>query len=195
MAENDNDILPEDSFPSMSPETEALRAEVAELRDRALRALADAENTRKRAEREKTDASQYAISSFARALLPVADNFRRAIDSISAEKRAAMDEPTRAILDGVEATERELEAVLARHGVKPIEAAGAKFDPHLHQAVAEVPAQGQEPGTVVNVLQSGYTIGERLLRPAMVTVAKASSAAPSGNGQDIGPGGRVDTKV
>ena len=193
MAENDNDMLPEDSFPAMGGEVEALRAEIAELKDRALRALADAENTRKRAEREKAETSQYAIASFARALLPVADNFRRAIDSIPADKRAAMDETTRAIFEGVEATERELEAVLARNGVKMIEAAGAKFDPHLHQAVAEVPAQGQEPGTVVNVVQSGYTIGERLLRPAMVTVAKAGQGPGPSNGG--GRGGRIDTKV
>lgn len=192
MAENDNDFLPEDNFPAVAPEAEALRAEIAELKDRALRALAETENVRKRAERERTDASQYAISSFARALLPVADNFRRAIESIPPERRAAMDEGTRAILEGVEATERELEAVLARHGVKIIEAAGAKFDPHLHQAVAEVPAPNQEPGTVVNVLQSGYTIGERLLRPAMVTVAKAGTAGPNGGASS---GGRVDTKV
>ncbi len=194
MADNDNDMLPEDSFPAglTSPEVEALRNEVAELKDRALRAMAETENLRKRAERERAETAQYAIAAFARALLPVADNFRRAIESIAPEKRAAMDEGTRAILEGVEATERELEAVLAKHGVKMIEAAGAKFDPHLHHAVAEIPNSGQEPGTVVNVVQSGYTIGERLLRPAMVTVAKAGTGP---NGGAANPGGRVDTKV
>jgi molecular chaperone GrpE len=187
MAENDNqneDILPEDVFRDTAgqdtPEVTALRAEVAELRDRALRALADAENTRKRAEREKSETSQYAVAGFARSLLPVADNLRRALDALHADKRA-MDDTQKAIVEGVEATERELQAVLLRHGVKLIAAEGAKFDPHLHHAVAEVPASGKEPGTVVNVIQSGYTIGERLLRPAMVTVAKADSPAASVN--------------
>jgi molecular chaperone GrpE len=194
MAENDNDMLPEDVFPDPLPaETEALRAEVAELKDRALRALAEAENTRKRAEREKSETSQYAIASFARALLPVADNLKRALDAVPPEKRATLDDAAKAILEGVEATARDLQAVLARHGVKLIEAAGAKFDPHLHHAVAEVPAPGQEPGTVVNVVQPGYTIGERLLRPAMVTVARAGMAPMGGNGS--GPGTRVDQKV
>jgi molecular chaperone GrpE len=89
-------------------------------------------------------------------------------------------EALRAVIDGVEATERELKAVLTRHGVKAIDAMGARFDPHLHQAIAEVPANGQEPGTIVNVVQEGYTIGERLLRPAMVTVAKSDGANASG---------------
>jgi molecular chaperone GrpE len=185
MAENDNeneDLLPEDVFRDSaapgagSPEVEALKAELAALKDRALRALADAENTRKRAEREKQETSQYAVAGFARALLPVADNLRRALDALHADKRA-MDDTQKAIVEGVEATERELQAVLTRQGVKLIAAEGTKFDPHLHHAVAEVPGSGQEPGTVVNVIQSGYTIGERLLRPAMVTVAKAEPAA------------------
>jgi molecular chaperone GrpE len=190
MPDNDNandqnqDLLPEDVFrdtPAQdAPEVAALRAEVAELRDRALRALADAENTRKRAEREKIETSQYAVAGFARSLLPVADNLRRALDALHADKRA-MDDTQKAIVEGVEATERELQAVLVRHGVKLIAAEGAKFDPHLHHAVAEVPAAGKEPGTVVNVIQSGYTIGERLLRPAMVTVAKADSPAANVN--------------
>jgi molecular chaperone GrpE len=195
MADNDNEMLPEEEQREMAPdEVEALRSELAAMKDRALRALADAENTRKRAEREKAETSQYAVASFARSLLPVADNLRRALDALHAEKRTAMDDNARAILDGVEATERELQGVLARHGVKLIEAAGARFDPHLHHAVAEVPAQGQEAGTVVNVIQSGYTIGERLLRPAMVTVAKSTGPGQTaGNG--AGPGSRIDTKI
>jgi molecular chaperone GrpE len=183
--ENDNDsFLPEDAPPEAAPETEALRAEVAALKDRALRALADAENTRKRAEREKAETSQYAVAGFARSLLPVADNLRRALDALHADKRV-MDDTQKAIVEGVEATERELQAVLVRHGVKLIAAEGARFDPNLHHAVAEVPGSGQPAGTVVNVIQSGYTIGERLLRPAMVTVAKAdpSGGSVSGDGR------------
>jgi molecular chaperone GrpE len=112
----------------------------------------------------------------------VADNLRRALDALHADKRA-MDDTQKAIVEGVEATERELQAVLVRHGVKLIAAEGARFDPNLHHAVAEVPGSGKPPGTVVNVIQSGYTIGERLLRPAMVTVAKAepAPAPPAGD--------------
>lgn len=193
MPDNDNrndnqneDVLPEDVFRDTAPgadtpEIVALRSEMAALKDRALRALADAENTRKRAEKEKLETSQYAVAGLARSLLPVADNLRRALDALHADKRA-MDDTQRAIVEGVEATERELQAVLLRHGVKLIAAEGAKFDPHLHHAVAEVPAPGKEAGTVVNVVQSGYTIGERLLRPAMVTVAKAEPAPAADSG-------------
>jgi molecular chaperone GrpE len=112
-------------------------------------------------------------------MLTVADNLNRALAAFPPEARAKTDDSVRAVLDGVEATARELSAALARHGVKPIEAQGQRFDPNLHQAIAEVPAPNAQPGTVVNVVQPGYLIGDRLLRPAMVTVAKAG---PSGNG-------------
>lgn len=176
-------------------EIEALKAEIATLKDRVLRALADAENMRKRAEREKSEAGQYAIARFAREVLGVSDNFNRALAACPPEMREDADPALRAVVDGVEATERELQAVLARHGVKPIEAEGARFDPNLHQAIAEVPGGDAAPGTIVDVVQTGYMIGERLLRPAMVTVAKAvGNANGSGNDGDE-PGGRLDTKA
>ena len=150
---------------------------------------------RKRLERERDEARQYSISKFARDLLTVADNLARALSACPPEARAKADDSLKAVLDGVEATARELSAALARHGVKAIDAAGARFDPHLHQAIAEVPANGAEPGTVVNVVQSGYVIGERLLRPAMVTVAKAASSSPSPPPPSNGSGGQIDTKV
>jgi len=198
-AENDNTPLPEELAQGSDGEVEqvhraieALRAEADAQKDRALRAMAEAENVRKRLERERDDAKVYSVTRFARDLLTVADNLSRALAHLPAESRAQADDALKAVLDGVEATERELQAALARHGVKPIAAEGQRFDPHLHQAIAEVPGHGAEPGTVVNVVQSGYTIGERLLRPAMVTVAKAER----GNGSVTGePGGRVDTKV
>jgi molecular chaperone GrpE len=198
-AENDNTPLPEELAQGSDGEAEqvhrlieALRADAEAQKDRALRAMAEAENVRKRLERERDDARIYSVTRFARDLLTVADNLSRALAHLPAESRAKADDSLKAVLDGVEATERELQAVLGRHGVKPIAAEGQRFDPHLHQAIAEVPAKGAEPGTVVNVVQSGYTIGERLLRPAMVTVAKAES----GNGSVTGEtGGRVDTKV
>jgi molecular chaperone GrpE len=198
-ADNDNTPLPEEIPEAFrddgGPEREIalLRAEADANKDRALRALAEAENVRKRLERERDEARQYSIAKFARDLLTVADNLARALSACPPEARAKADESLKAVLDGVEATARELSAALGRHGVKTIEAAGARFDPHLHQAIAEVPANGAEPGTVVNVVQSGYVIGDRLLRPAMVTVAKGpgSSSAPPPNGS----GGQVDTKI
>jgi molecular chaperone GrpE len=166
-------------------DVDALNAEIAALKDRALRAMADTENLRKRAEREKTDATQYAITRFARDVVSVADNLARALQAVSAEERAALESGHKAVMDGVEATERELQAVLTRHGVTPIDPKGEKFDPHFHQAIAEVPGSGQPAGTVVSVVQTGYRIGERLLRPAMVTVAKSDGPT----------GGTVDQRI
>lgn len=153
-------------------ESDALRVELADMKDRMLRALADVENTRRRAEREKLDASQYAVTKFARDMLQIADNFARALAACPPELREAADPQVKAVLDGVEATERQLLASLERHGVKPIDTADGKFDPNFHQAIAEVPGQGKPAGSIVDVVQGGYTIGDRLLRPAMVTVAK-----------------------
>ena len=157
-------------------EAEVLRVENAELRDRLLRALADAENTRRRAERDKTDASQYAITRFARDMLSIADNFGRALAACPPDKRDAADPQVKAVVDGVEATERQLLATLEQYGVRQIDTADGKFDPNWHQAIAEVPGKGRPAGSIVTVVQSGYRIGERLLRPAMVTVAKADAA-------------------
>ncbi len=151
---------------------EALRAEAAELKDKLLRALAETENTRRRAERDRLDASQYAVTRFARDMLAIADNFGRALSACPADLREAADPQVKAVIDGVEVTERQLLATLENYGVKPIATAGVKFDPNLHQAIAEVPGDGVPPGTIVDVIQTGFTIGGRLLRPAMVTVAK-----------------------
>lgn len=164
---------------------EALRAENESLKDQRLRALADMENLRRRAEREKADASQYAVTKFARDMVGIADNFARALAAVPAPVREAADPQLKAVLDGVEATDRQLMQTLERYGVKAVDVSG-KFDPNLHQAIAEVPGQGKPAGSIVDVVQSGYTIGDRLLRPAMVTVAKNEvAAAPAG----------VDSKV
>ena len=198
-ADNDNQPLPEEldqgsnaADDDIRRVVDALRAEADAQKDRALRALAEVENVRKRLERERDDARVYSVTRFARDLLTVADNLTRALASLPADTRAKADDAIKAVIDGVEATERELQAALGRHGIKSIEAQGQRFDPHLHQAIAEVPAQGAEPGTVVNVVQSGYTIGDRLLRPAMVTVAKGSGARPNGGAPQ---GAQIDTKV
>jgi molecular chaperone GrpE len=157
-----------------------LQAEAADLKDRLLRALAETENLRRRTEREKQDASQYAVTRFARDMLSIADNFARALAACPADKLEAADPAIKAVIEGVEATERQLLATLERHGVKKIETEGAKFDPHLHQAIAEVPGHGKPQGTIINVVQTGYVIGDRLLRPAMVTVAAAQPAGEAG---------------
>ncbi|MDE2135551.1 MAG: nucleotide exchange factor GrpE [Alphaproteobacteria bacterium] len=169
--------------PPENPPEQRRDAELADMRDRMLRALADAENTRRRAERERLEVSQYAIARFARDMLQIADNFGRALAACPKDLREGADPQVKAVIDGVEATERQLLATLEQYGVKMIATADAKFDPNLHQAIAEVPGEGKSPGTIVNVVQTGYTIGDRLLRPAMVTVARKEN----GNG--------VDTKV
>jgi molecular chaperone GrpE len=171
-----NDVSPD--------EAQMLRAEAAELKDRLLRALADVENIRRRSEREKLDASQYAITKFARDVLAIADNFQRAIEACPPEARASANPQIKAVIDGVEATERQLLATLERHGVKPIDTSDARFDPNLHQAIAEVAAEGKPKGSIVSTVQSGYMIGERLLRPAMVTVARGETTASSSSGVD-----------
>jgi molecular chaperone GrpE len=164
---------------------EALKAENESLKDARLRALAEVENVRRRAEKEKADASQYAVTKFARDMLGIADNFARALAAVPAPIREAADPQLKAVLDGVEATDRQLIQTLERYGVKAVDVSG-KFDHNLHQAIAEVPGQGKPAGNIVDVVQSGYTIGDRLLRPAMVTVAKNDVAAqPAG----------VDSKV
>ncbi|HEY0281587.1 MAG TPA: nucleotide exchange factor GrpE [Rhizomicrobium sp.] len=150
----------------------AAQAQLAEMRDRMLRALAETENIRRRAERERLEISQYAIAKFARDMLQIADNFGRALAACPQELREAADPQVKAVIDGVEVTERQLLSTLEQYGVKIIDTTDAKFDPNLHQAIAEVPGEGKPPGTIVHVVQTGYTIGERLLRPAMVTVAR-----------------------
>jgi len=155
-------------------EIEAMIAENTDMRDRLLRTMADMENLRKRTEREKSDTARYAISSFARDVLTVGDNLRRTVEHVPAEA-AAQDPALKSFLDGVELTERELLNVLERHGVTRIDPLGARFDPNFHQAMYEVEKKDVPEGTVVDVMQGGYTIGDRCLRPALVAVAKGGS--------------------
>lgn len=188
-----NDAAPEDVL----PEPEILKAQVIELADQLLRARAETENVRKRAERERADALKYGITNFARDAVAVADNLRRAIDSVSEEARAS-SEDLRTLISGIELTEREMEAALVRHGITPINPMGEKFDPNLHQAVFEVPDTGEANGTVVQVMQTGYVIDERLLRPAMVGIAKNAKGGGGGPSAGAGggfPGSTIDTKA
>lgn len=159
--------------------------EIAELKDRFLRLAAELENTRRRAEREKTDAGRYAIAGFARDLLGVSDNFERALRAAGVsgdDIPEGHSDAFNGLVAGIQMTEKELLSVLERHGVQRITPAGEKFDPNLHQAVAQVPSADIPSGHVVDVAQPGFTIGERVLRAAMVTVS--SGAAPSTNGAE-----------
>jgi molecular chaperone GrpE len=155
---------------------------VENLKDQRLRALAEVENVRRRAERDKTEASQYAITRFARDMLGIADNFSRALAACPPELRQGADPQIKAVLEGVEATDRQLITTLEQYGVKQVDTTDGRFDPNLHQAVAEVPGGDKPAGTIVDVIQAGFMIGERLLRPAMVTVARREP-------QGVGPGG------
>ena len=149
---------------------DALR-ENAELRDQLLRALADVENTRRRAARDKEDTAKYAIAGFARDLLETADNLRRALDAVPADAKTG-DAALSNLIEGVEATERQMLSVFAKNGLVKVDPVGEAFDPNYHQAVFEVPNSGQAPGTVAQVLQAGFVLNGRLVRPAMVGVAK-----------------------
>lgn len=169
---------------------EALAAENADLKDKLLRALAETENVRRRAEEEKAKTAKFAISGFARELLAVADNLRRALDSLPEEQRA--DEALSSFLTGIEMTERELMNAFEKHGIRAVNPMGEKFDHNLHQAMFEVETEDDAPGTVVQVVQTGYVLNDRLLRPALVGVAKKPAASGPQKG---GPGGNIDTSA
>jgi molecular chaperone GrpE len=162
----------------------ALVEENAALRDRLLRALAEAENARRRADRAVDEARRYGISDFARELLVVADNLRRTIAAVEGQVSAtAID---KALIEGVQATERVLTKALERFGVRRIEAVGERFDPKLHEAVMEAEDAARAAGTVASVVEDGYTIHDRLLRPARVAVTRSPSGAGAPSDQAVG---------
>lgn len=151
---------------------EEAQAEIADLKDRVLRVVAEMENLRRRTEKEVRDAKQFAVTSFARDMLVVSDNLQRALEAVPEETKANADAGLENLLEGVLLTEREMQNQLTKHGVARIYPEGEKFDPNFHQAMFEVPNSDVPNSTVVQVVQSGYKIGERVLRPAMVGVAK-----------------------
>jgi molecular chaperone GrpE len=159
------------SEPITPPEADAA-ALAAELKDRLLRTLAEMENLRKRTAREVTDARVYGVASFARDLLGVADNMRRALEAVTPAMRESAEPGVKAFIEGVELTERELEKALEKSGVRRFDPRGEKFDPNFHQAMFEVPNASVPAGSIVEVVQPGYKIGERVLRPALVGVSK-----------------------
>src|SRR4051794_24233383 len=160
-----------------------LEAERADLKERLLRTLADMENLRRRTEREVADARTYAVAKFAGDMLGVADNMGRAIAAIPAEARESGDAVVKALLEGAELTERDMLRALEKHGVRKIDPKGEKFDPHFHQAVFETPDPSLPNGSVAQVMQVGYVIGDRVLRPAMVGVARGGPKVAPGAGQ------------
>ena len=157
-----------------------LLKENEELKDRALRVAAEMENLRRRTARDVHDARAYAVANFARDMLSVSDNLRRALDAIPAEAKASGDAGFKALIEGVDLTERAMLSALERHGVKKLAPEGEKFDPNFHQAMFEIPNPDVAAGTVLQVVQPGYSIGERVLRPAMVGIAKGGPKAAAG---------------
>jgi len=179
--------------PGPADELARAKAEAAEFRDQLLRALAETENLRRRAQREKEDAQKFGIAGFARDMVPVADNLCLALEAVAPEA-LANDEALRNLVTGVEMTERQLLAGFEKHGLKRIDAMGEKFDSNLHQAMFEVPGTDKPAGTVVQVLQPGYVLNDRLIRPAMVGVAKGEPLPANDGGNSTGSG-HVDTVV
>jgi molecular chaperone GrpE len=168
-----DELLAENELDPIEQEVVSLREEVAASKDRLLRFAAEAENTKKRLEREKAEATLYAASNFAKDLLGVADTLSRTLAAVPPEERDIIDDIMKKFLIGIEMTERELLNVFQRHNLRKMETIGQKFDPNFHQALFEVPTSEKPPGTVMQEIQSGYVVGERCLRPALVGVAKA----------------------
>ncbi len=185
-ADADNATAPEAADPVLEAKREA-----AEFKDKLLRTLAEMENLRKRTEREVLDARMYGIAGFARDVLAVADNMHRALAAIGPELREAADAKVTALIEGVELTERELLKSLEKNGVKKFSPEGEKFDPNVHQAMYEVPTSDLPPGQVAQVIQAGYMIGDRVLRPAMVAVSKAMPKTASSANDNPPAGGRA----
>ncbi|HUO53556.1 MAG TPA: nucleotide exchange factor GrpE [Rhodoblastus sp.] len=188
-AESQENAGPETQAPAPSDSerdaaaVQALVAENASLKDKVLRTLAEMENLRRRTEKEVADAKAYGVTSFARDMLTFADNLRRALDNVPPEAREAADRTLKAFVEGIELTERDFLSRLARHGVRKLEPKGQKFDPNFHEALFEAHDESVAPGTVAHVVEEGFAIGERVLRPAKVGVAKGgvkeSAAKPN----------------
>src|SRR5271156_2199211 len=184
-AEGDAAAPPEEpaAAPAPTPST-ALEREHAEMRDRLLRTLAEMENLRKRTDREVAESRLYGVTSFARDVLGVADNMRRALDAVPPELRASAEASVKALIEGVDLTERELLKALEKNGIRQFSPQGEKFDPNLHQAMFEVPDPTVPAGSVVQVVQPGYMIGERILRPALVGVSKGGPKVAPASSND-----------
>jgi len=183
---------PSDAAPQGAPDADyeafmRLVKENEELKDRALRLAAEMENLRRRTQRDVADARSYGVTNFARDMLTVSDNLRRALDAVGEEAKAGADASFKALIEGVDITERGLLSALERHGVRKLAPQGEKFDPNFHQAMFEVPNPAVPNGTVVQVVQEGYSIGDRVLRPAMVGVARGGPKSAAPDAAEPGP--------
>lgn len=167
-----------------------LTAQLAEARDQTLRAVAEMENTRKRLLREREDVRKYAVSDFARDLLDFSDNFRRALGAIPADSLA--DPLVKNVVEGVSVMEKELGRTMEKHGIRKIEPMGEPFDPNFHEAMFEAPGTGQPAGTIIELIEPGYVLHDRLLRPARVGIAKDEGQGSGASGR---PGGQIDTEA
>jgi molecular chaperone GrpE len=162
---------------ALDDKVKQLEEEIAALKDQRIRALAEADNIRKRAQREQEDMSKYAVTAFARDMVSVLENLNRATESVAAHKEQSSEELLKTFAEGVDLTRKELLSIFEKFQIKRLDPMGQKFDHNFHQAVAQIPKDDAEPGTVIQVVQAGYVIHDRLLRPAMVVVAKAVDAA------------------
>jgi molecular chaperone GrpE len=183
--ENSQDTPPADAGPLLLEKVKTLEAAVAQNNDQLLRTVAEMENLRKRFQREREDATKFAISGFAKDLLDVADTFRRALDAIPADLRD--DEKIKPLVEGIEATERNLLKSFEKNGIKKIEPLDEPFNPNFHEVMFEGPAAGKAAGTIIQVIEVGYVLNDRLLRAAKVGVAKGDGAE--------GPVHHVDTQA
>ncbi len=178
----------EDAIDALLKEKEELLGEIADMKDQNLRLVAEMENTRRRALRDKVDAEKFAVTKFARDILTVADNLDRALLSVSTEAREAADDITKSVIEGIEMTQKELVSTFEKHQLTRIDALGKKFDPNLHNAMFEAPMPDKPNGSVFQVVTDGWMIGDRLLRPAQVGVARGGPAfeevAPAEQGDE-----------
>ncbi|MCB1721447.1 MAG: nucleotide exchange factor GrpE [Rhodospirillales bacterium] len=180
-----------DSNETSGEELKALQEELAATRDQAKRALAEAENTRRRAVKEREDASKFAVSGFAKDLLEVSDNLRRALEAVPTDLLES--EPRlKNLVDGIEATERTLLRTFEKHGIQKLEPMDELFDPNFHEVMFEAPAPGKPAGTIMQIMEAGYVLNDRILRPARVGVTKDDGSAPP---EESPPGGHIDTQA
>lgn len=178
--------------PASNTEMAEMEAKLADMNDKMMRVVADAENTKRRALKERDDAKKFAVSSFSRDILPVADNLRRAIDAIPEELKE--NEQIKNLIDGIEATERELLRTFEKNGIVKLDPIDQVFDPNFHEVMFEAPMPDKAPGTIIQVMETGYLLHDRLIRPARVGVAKDDGQG-SGSTPSIDPGHNIDTEA
>lgn len=188
-----SDMAGDEEYEALQLKVEALQGELDATKDKMLRAVADAENTKRRALKERDDASKFAVSGFSRDLLPVADNLRRALDAIPDDVKS--DERIANLIDGIEATERELLRSFEKNGLQKIEPLEQKFDPNFHEVMFETPMPDKAPGTIIQVMETGYTLHGRLIRPARVGVVKDDGQAGGNAPGSSDPGHNLDTEA